>query len=91
MKRSIILAKAHERDERMRVLAGEGKTRRQIAEALSMGHGYTCSRMRKLGIDAPRGRPTIALQVPRAEAVILTDLARQLEAVIRAWSSRLRA
>ena len=82
-------AKVKARDEQMRALAASGKTRREIAEALAMDHGYTCSRLRKLGIDVPRGRPTLAFDPPRAESAILADLARQLGAMVRRWERHL--
>ncbi len=82
-------AKVKARDEQMRALAASGKTRREIAEALGMNHGYVCSRLRKLGVDVPRGRPTLAFDPPRADSAILADLARQLGAVVRRWDRRL--
>ena len=82
-------AKVKARDEQMRALAASGKTRRQIAEALAMDHGYTCSRLRVLGIDVPRGKPTLAFEPARPESAILADLARQLSAVVRRWDRRL--
>ena len=85
MKRTQVRA----RDEQMRALAASGKTRRQIAEALAMDHGYTCSRLRVLGIDMPRGKPTLAFEPARSESAILADLARQLGAIVRRWDRRL--